>query len=122
MFPVLLLLSCFMYWTAEAALPGQACSATNPCANSICCNGYCSACCDKLHCPKGDYCIVQNPPPSAGLKYQSCFPGNNGNRRVSLKRRIFNSNLTFRDDRLKKGWGLKQLQLLYVQRKTSLIN
>jgi hypothetical protein len=75
MFSLLFLLSCFMYWTAEAALPGQACSNTNPCTNSICCNGYCSACCDKLNCPKGDYCIVQNPPPSAGLKYQSCFPG-----------------------------------------------
>ena len=75
MFQLLLLLSCFTYWTVEAALPGQACCASNPCSNSICCNGFCSACCDDTFCPTGDYCIVQNPPPSVSLKYETCFPG-----------------------------------------------
>ena len=70
-----LLLCCFTYWTAEAALPGEACSNNNFSSNLFCCNRYCSAFCNDTHCPKGDYCILQNPPPSAGLKYLSCFPG-----------------------------------------------
>ncbi len=77
MLQFLLLLTCFTYLAVEAALPGQACSATNPCTNSICISGFCSACADDSYCPFGDYCIVQNPPPSAGLKYQTCFPGDN---------------------------------------------
>ncbi len=75
MFQFLLLLSCLTYWTVEAARPGEACCSTNPCSSSFCIGGYCSSCSDDNSCPLGNYCIVQNPPPSAGLKYQVCFPG-----------------------------------------------
>jgi hypothetical protein len=92
MFQFLLLLSCLTLWTAEAARPGEACCSTNPCSSSFCIGGYCSSCSDDNSCPLGNYCIVQNPPPSAGLKYQVCFPGDHPSIffLVSLSSLLFN--------------------------------
>ena len=38
---------------------GEACTSASQCINSLCLDGYCSACKSDSDCPAGDICIVQ---------------------------------------------------------------